>query len=73
MKFNVPSTRKRPVNLTINEALVIQAKVNTNNLSVTMESLLFSPRSLTATADAWLFRWCARPYCHGIRPPRVPG
>ena len=40
MKFNVPSTRKRPVNLTINEALVIQAKVYTNNLSATMVSLL---------------------------------
>ena len=40
MKFNDPSTRKRPVNLTINEALVIQAKVYTNNLSASMESLL---------------------------------
>jgi len=34
------STRKRPVNLTMNEALVAQAKAFTNNLSATMESLL---------------------------------
>jgi len=34
------STRKRPVNLTLNEALVTQAKTFTNNLSATMESLL---------------------------------
>jgi antitoxin CcdA len=34
------STRKRPVNLTISESLVVQAKAYTNNLSATMESLL---------------------------------
>ena len=34
------SARKRAVNLTINEALVTQAKVYTNNLSATVESLL---------------------------------
>ena len=34
------STRKRPVNLTLNEALVAQAKTYTTNLSATMESLL---------------------------------
>ncbi len=33
-------TRKRPVNLTLNEGLVTQAKIYTNNLSATMESLL---------------------------------
>lgn len=40
MEACVASTRKRPVNLTINEALVAQAKTYTNNLSATMESLL---------------------------------
>jgi post-segregation antitoxin (ccd killing protein) len=40
METHIASTRKRPVNLTINEALVAQAKVYTNNLSATMESLL---------------------------------
>jgi len=32
--------RKRPVNLTLSDALVAQAKTYTNNLSATMESLL---------------------------------
>ena len=32
--------RKRPVNLTLNEGLVAQAKTYTNNLSATMEALL---------------------------------
>ena len=32
-------TRKRPVNLTLNVALVAQAKSYTSNLSATMESL----------------------------------
>ncbi len=40
MEKIVASSRKRPVNLTMNEALVAQAKVFTNNLSATMESLL---------------------------------
>jgi post-segregation antitoxin (ccd killing protein) len=40
MESNAASTRKRPVNLTINNALVTQAKAYTNNLSATMESLL---------------------------------
>jgi len=40
MESNVASSRKRPVNLTINDALVTQAKAYTNNLSATMESLL---------------------------------
>lgn len=34
------SARKRPVNLTLNEALVTQARAYTSNLSATMESLL---------------------------------
>lgn len=34
------STRKRPVNLTLNETLVAQARAYTSNLSATMESLL---------------------------------
>ena len=36
----VEQARKRPVNLTLNEALVAQAKAYTSNLSATMESLL---------------------------------
>ncbi len=41
MPTAVPTpTRKRAVNLTLNEALVAQAKVYTNNLSATMEALL---------------------------------
>lgn len=44
------SARKRPVNLTINEALVAQAKTYTDNLSATVESLLadFVTREQTA-------------------------
>lgn len=40
METSTTSTRKRPVNLTMNETLVTQAKAFTNNLSATMESLL---------------------------------
>lgn len=40
METTFASGRKRPVNLTLNEALVAQAKAYTNNLSATMESLL---------------------------------
>ena len=40
MESNVASTRKRPVNLTMNEALATQAKTYTTNLSATMETLL---------------------------------
>lgn len=36
----ITSTRKRAVNLTLNEGLVAQAKTYTNNLSATMEALL---------------------------------
>jgi len=35
-----PSSRKRPVNLTLNESLVSQAKSLTDNLSGVVESLL---------------------------------
>ncbi len=34
------TTRKRAVNLTLNESLVAQAKTYTSNLSATMEALL---------------------------------
>jgi post-segregation antitoxin (ccd killing protein) len=40
MEISTASTRKRPVNLTINETLVAQARAYTHNLSATMESLL---------------------------------
>ena len=40
MQADVSTSRKRPVNLTLNEALVAQAKTYTNNLSATMEELL---------------------------------
>ncbi len=36
----VASGRKRPVNLTLSESLVAQARNYTSNLSATMESLL---------------------------------
>ncbi len=42
MQTNAASTRKRAVNLTIDEALVQQARAYTGNLSATMESLLAS-------------------------------
>jgi antitoxin CcdA len=35
-----PVARKRPVNLTLDEALVLRARGYTNNLSSTVESLL---------------------------------
>jgi antitoxin CcdA len=40
MPSPVEQSRKRPVNLTLNEALVAQAKAYTSNLSATMEALL---------------------------------
>ena len=39
MPASVEQSRKRPVNLTLNEALVAQAKAYTSNLSATMEAL----------------------------------
>ena len=40
MHSSAAPTRKRPVNLTLSESLVAQAKNYTSNLSATMESLL---------------------------------
>lgn len=40
MHFPAASGRKRPVNLTLSEDLVAQARSYTSNLSATMESLL---------------------------------
>lgn len=40
MHSSATNVRKRPVNLTLSEGLVAQAKTYTNNLSATMESLL---------------------------------
>ena len=40
MQTITASSRKRPVNLTLNEALVQKAKTYTDNLSATMEQLL---------------------------------
>jgi antitoxin CcdA len=37
---SIAPVRKRPVNLTLNEALVDQARAYTSNLSATMEGLL---------------------------------
>jgi post-segregation antitoxin (ccd killing protein) len=37
---SIAPVRKRPVNLTLNEALVDQARAYTSNLSATMEALL---------------------------------
>ena len=67
METRVASTRKRPVNLTINEALVAQAKAYTNNLSATMESLLAefvvnqqnAQRNRQRVADACAADWNA--------------
>jgi post-segregation antitoxin (ccd killing protein) len=70
-EFTMPviaaSTRKRPVNLTLNEALVAQAKVYTSNLSATMEALLTefvasqqqAQRSRLQVADACTADWNA--------------
>ncbi len=40
MHSSAAPVRKRPVNLTLSESLVAQAKNYTSNLSATMESLL---------------------------------
>lgn len=65
----MPSTapvRKRPVNLTLNEALVEQARACTSNLSATMETLLAdfvaqqqAARSQQQRADACAAGWNA--------------
>jgi post-segregation antitoxin (ccd killing protein) len=67
METSVASARKRPVNLTLNEALVAQAKAYTNNLSATMESLLIefvsqqqsAQRNRQRMADACAADWNA--------------
>lgn len=67
MEPSARSTRKRPVNLTMNEALVAQAKAFTNNLSATMESLLAefvaaqqnAQRNRQDAADACAVDWNA--------------
>lgn len=59
--------RKRPVNLTLNENLVAQAKTYTSNLSATMETLLAefvanqqqSRRTQQQLADACVDEWNA--------------
>ena len=38
--ISITSSRKKPVNLSLNEALVAQARLHTDNLSATMERLL---------------------------------
>lgn len=40
MSASIPSSRKRPVNLTLNEGLVEQARSYTDNLSATIDGLL---------------------------------
>ena len=40
MTTTAATARKRPVNLTLNESLVAEAKTYTSNLSATMEELL---------------------------------
>ncbi|MEI8170405.1 MAG: type II toxin-antitoxin system CcdA family antitoxin [Rhodoferax sp.] len=67
MPVTSPSVRKRPVNLTLNDGLVAQAKAYTSNLSATMESLLAefvsqqqqNQRSRQQMADACADDWNA--------------
>jgi post-segregation antitoxin (ccd killing protein) len=67
METSGTSIRKRPVNLTMNAALVAQAKAYTNNLSATMESLLAefvitqqrAQRNRQCVADACAADWNA--------------
>lgn len=67
MTVTSPSIRKRPVNLTLNESLVAQAKAYTSNLSATMELLLAefvsqqqqAQRSRQQVADACADDWNA--------------
>jgi post-segregation antitoxin (ccd killing protein) len=66
-------TRKRAVNLTLNEALVAQAKSDTSNLSATVETLLTdyvaqqqqSHASRRKMADACAADWNAVHACVG--------
>lgn len=67
MTVTSPVVRKRPVNLTLNESLVAQAKAYTSNFSATMESLLAEfvsqqqqiQRSRQQVADACADDWNA--------------
>lgn len=67
MPATAASARKRPVNLTLNENLVAQAKGYTSNLSATMETLLAEfverqqqgQRSRQERADACAADWNA--------------
>ena len=67
METSVASTRNRPVNLTMNEALVAQARAYTHNLSATMETPLAefvvnqqcAQRSRQQVADACAADWNA--------------
>lgn len=67
MEPSAATSRKRPVNLTMNEALVTQAKAYTSNLSATMESLLAefvmqqqsAQRNRQAAANACAADWNA--------------
>lgn len=67
MEPSAATSRKRPVNLTMNEALVAQAKAYTSNLSATMESLLAefvmqqqsAQRNRQAAANACAADWNA--------------
>ena len=61
MEVRVASPRKRPVNLTISETLVVQAKAYTNNLSATMESLL--AEFVTKQQNAHRNRQCVADAC----------
>jgi antitoxin CcdA len=65
METKASSARKRPVNLTIDETLVTEARTYTNNLSATIELLLAEfvaakqsaqsdrQRAADACADDW--------------------
>jgi len=67
MQTSIPGNRKRPVNLTLSEQLVTEAKTYTSNLSATMESLLQdfvaaqqkAHLNRQATADACAQSWNA--------------
>ncbi|WP_372826922.1 type II toxin-antitoxin system CcdA family antitoxin [Polaromonas sp.] len=65
MQTNASTSRRRPVNLTLTEGLVTQAKSYTNNLSATVEILLAeyvaaqqkSQQSRRQLADACAEEW----------------
>ncbi len=67
MQSVISSNRKRPVNITLSERLVTEARTYTSNLSATMESLLEgyvlaqqkAHLSRQQTADACAHDWNA--------------